>query len=88
MIAKKNYYNEYTRFCSKFCRPLGSRWMGSGDTECALYEYCNSAASGSSLLNMNSPAKTPNRHDFETEIWRLNNSISKLYKDVSRLPQE
>jgi len=58
--------------------------MGSGDTECTLYECCNSAASGSSLFKMDSQAKTPNRHDFETDIWRLNNAISKVYKEIEK----
>ena len=83
MIVAKSYSKEYNKFFPRFCRPSSSRWMGSGDTECTLYECCNSAASGSSLFKMDSQAKTPNRHDFETDIWRLNNAISKVYKEVS-----
>uniref|UniRef100_A0AC34QAA8 Uncharacterized protein n=1 Tax=Panagrolaimus sp. JU765 TaxID=591449 RepID=A0AC34QAA8_9BILA len=92
MVAKNHIYYDYCAgYLPTFYRASVDIWMGSGDpstsSECnTVYDSCDPAAVGSSIMNfkMNSTATAPNRHDFETEIWRLNNAISKVYKDIEK----
>lgn len=85
MVAKKHFYYDYCAgYLPCFYRTLASPLMGYTGPECSIaYDSCYPTAVGISGINMES-AKAPNRHDFETEIWRLNNAISKVYKEVCK----
>lgn len=58
--------------------------MGSGDPDCTLHESTSTEAGPIRRLvtEMDDPAPIPNRHNFEADVGRLNNAITKISKEA------
>jgi hypothetical protein len=57
-----------------------------GSSDCTLNESTSTTnvSKGHIIINgMDEPAPLPNRHNFEADVARLNNAITKISKEVN-----